>query len=124
MRIVLDTSVIVAAMRSSSGVSAKLVEMALDGEFELLLSVPLLLEYEAVLTVPPTDGFGIQPSANDIFLDRIRDRSVAVHLGYYWPVSAKDEDDSHVLTLAVAGQADGLVTHDVEISPEKLKARA
>jgi predicted nucleic acid-binding protein len=47
---VLDTGVLVAALRSSMGASRQLLIAALDGRFELLLSVPLLLEYEAVLT--------------------------------------------------------------------------
>jgi predicted nucleic acid-binding protein len=49
---VLDTAVIVAAMRSDAGASRKLVLAALDRRFELLLSVPLALEYEAVLKRP------------------------------------------------------------------------
>jgi predicted nucleic acid-binding protein len=49
---VLDTDVMVAAMRSSEGASRQLLLGALDRRFELLLSVPLILEYEAVLTSP------------------------------------------------------------------------
>ena len=49
VRFVLDTAVIVAAIRSDAGASRQLVLAALDGRFELLLSVPLALEYEAVL---------------------------------------------------------------------------
>ena len=46
---VLDTDVIVAALRSDRGASRQLLLAALNREFELLLSVPLMLEYEAVL---------------------------------------------------------------------------
>ena len=49
---VLDTDVLVAALRSSRGASRQLLRCALDRRFELLLSVPLILEYEAVLTRP------------------------------------------------------------------------
>ena len=49
---VLDTDVLVAAFRSDSGASRRLLEMALAREFEVLLSVPLMFEYEAVLTRP------------------------------------------------------------------------
>jgi hypothetical protein len=47
---VLDTDVLVAAMRSRGGASWQLVDRALVGEFTLLLSVPLVLEYAAILT--------------------------------------------------------------------------
>lgn len=47
MRIVLDADVLVAAFRSDRGASRKLLEAALDRRFVLLLSVPLVIEYEA-----------------------------------------------------------------------------
>ena len=46
----LDTDVLVVAMRSRGGASWQLVDRALAAEFTLLWSVPLVLEYEAVLT--------------------------------------------------------------------------
>jgi predicted nucleic acid-binding protein len=49
---VLDTDVIVAALRSDRGASRQLLLAALNQQFEMLLSVPLILEYEAVLTRP------------------------------------------------------------------------
>lgn len=114
MRIVLDTSVSVAAMRSSSGASARLIEMALNREFELLLSVSLCLKYEAVLKRPEHSfAAGLNTKEIDHFLDAILDESTAVHLGFFWPTSAQDIDDTHVLALAAEGSADLLVTHNV-----------
>ena len=49
---VLDTDVLVAAFRSSSGASRQILLAALARRFELLLSVPLMFEYEAVLSRP------------------------------------------------------------------------
>lgn len=46
MRLVLDTDVMVAAFRSSTGASAALIERALDGKITLLVTVALALEYE------------------------------------------------------------------------------
>ena len=48
----MDTSVLVAAVRSAKGASRELLRMVLDGEFKPLISVSLVLEYEAVLTRP------------------------------------------------------------------------
>ncbi|HWC18359.1 MAG TPA: PIN domain-containing protein, partial [Terriglobales bacterium] len=47
---VLDTDVMVAALRSDRGASRQLLLSALNGQFELLISVPLMLEYESVVT--------------------------------------------------------------------------
>jgi predicted nucleic acid-binding protein len=52
LRLVLDTDVVVAAMRSDRGASRQLLLAALDRRVVLLASVPLMLEYEAVLTRP------------------------------------------------------------------------
>ena len=52
MRIVLDTSVLVAAIRSSAGASSALLEEVFQGSVKILISNALVLEYEAVLTRP------------------------------------------------------------------------
>ncbi|WP_246134603.1 PIN domain-containing protein [Nitrospirillum amazonense] len=48
MRLVLDTDVIVAALRSPSGASSALPLAADDGIVQLLATVPLFIEYEAM----------------------------------------------------------------------------
>jgi predicted nucleic acid-binding protein len=46
--IVIDTSVLVAALRSKRGASFRLLEMAGDSRVQLNISVALALEYEAI----------------------------------------------------------------------------
>src|SRR5712664_497543 len=48
MKVVLDTDVIVAGMRSPGGASAAILRKARQGRITLLVSVPLVLEYEAI----------------------------------------------------------------------------
>lgn len=50
MRVVLDTSVMVAAIRSDAGASRRLLVAALERRFTRLASVPLMIEYESVMT--------------------------------------------------------------------------
>ena len=52
MRFVLDTNVLVAALRSDRGASRRLLLSALSGEIQAIVSVPLMIEYESVLTRP------------------------------------------------------------------------
>lgn len=52
MPLVLDTDVLVAALRSDQGASRQLLMAALEHRVDMLVSVPLILEYEAVLTRP------------------------------------------------------------------------
>lgn len=50
LRVVLDTNALVAALRSRRGASFRLTELLRAGTFEIAISVPLAVEYEAVLT--------------------------------------------------------------------------
>ncbi len=95
---VLDTDVMVAAVRSDKGASRQLLLAALDQQFELLLSVPLILEYEAVLTE----------------VGRVLDDLVAiarpVRLAFRWRPRLSDPDDDMVLETAINGSASAIVT--------------
>jgi predicted nucleic acid-binding protein len=85
MRVVLDTDVMVAAVRSSRGASRRLLEDALNQRFETLLSVPLMFEYEAVLKRREhLNAAGLRPSDIDTILDRMIEAATAVRLTYSW----------------------------------------
>jgi putative PIN family toxin of toxin-antitoxin system len=110
---VLDTSVMVAALRSSRGASRQLLLGALTHRFELLLSVPLLLEYEAVLTrAEQLTAFGIGRRDVERALDDITSVASPVRLSYRWRPQLSDAKDDMVLETAVNGNADAVVTFD------------
>ena len=52
MNYVLDTNVLVAAVRSPAGASAELLRRVLTRQVPMLCSVPLFIEYEDVLMRP------------------------------------------------------------------------
>ena len=52
MRVVLDSSVLVTGVRSARGASRRLLLGVRDRRFTVLVSVPLVSEYEAVLLRP------------------------------------------------------------------------
>jgi len=70
VRAVLDSDVMVAAIRSRFGASRRLLIRALAGRFSLIISVPLMLEYEAVMTrtqhlkVAPDDEMVLETAVN------------------------------------------------------------
>ena len=47
-RIVLDTNVLIAGLRSRRGAAFRLLTFTGSGHFDIAVSVPLVLEYEAV----------------------------------------------------------------------------
>ena len=107
----LDTDVLVAAFRSDSGASRRLLEMALAREFELLVSVPLMFEYEAVLTRPEhllASGASVE-DVGDV-LDGLAAVGRRVRLAFRWRPALPDPNDDMVLETAVNGQAHAIVT--------------
>lgn len=87
---------------------------ALDCAFEVLASVPLIIEYEAVLTRPEhLDASGLTLRQMNEVLDALVRVSIPVHLWFLWRPRLKDPADEMVLETAVNGEADWLVTFNV-----------
>lgn len=114
MRLVLDTDVVVAAMRSDQGASRQLLLAALERRIEMLVSVPLILEYEAVLTRPEhLKEFGLTASEVGSILDAIVFVAERVSFRFLWRPQLKDPSDEMVLETAVHGSADYLATFNL-----------
>ena len=108
---VLDTDVLVAALRSDSGASRRILEEALARRFDLLLSVPLMFEYEAVLTRPEhlsASGASVE-DVGDV-LDGLASVGRRVRLAFRWRPALADPNDDMVLETAVNGRAHAIVT--------------
>jgi putative PIN family toxin of toxin-antitoxin system len=108
---VLDTDVIVASLRSDRGASRQLLLAALHMDFELLLSVPLILEYEAVLTrAEHLVACGLTRAEVGRVLDDLTSIATPVRLAFRWRPQLADPNDDMVLETAVNGNADAIVT--------------
>ena len=110
----LDTDVIVAAVRSAEGASRALLEAIHAGRLVGLISVPLLLEYEAVLS--RSDHLRVRGlSVNDVeaILDGLADVMEHVFLHYLWRPLLRDSDDDMVLETAINGRATAIVTFNL-----------
>ena len=105
---------LVAALRSDRGASRQLLIGALDRAFEVLVSVPLILEYEAVLTRPEhLEASGLTSSQVNAVLDALVKVSIPVPLRFLWRPRLKDPADEMVLETAVNGAAEWLVTFNL-----------
>jgi putative PIN family toxin of toxin-antitoxin system len=108
---VLDSNVLVAAFRSDLGASRRILEEALAEDFELLLSVPLMFEYEAVLTRPEhLSASGASVEDVEDVLDGLAAVGRRVRLAFRWRPALPDPNDDMVLETAVNGQAHAIVT--------------
>ncbi|WP_348760004.1 putative toxin-antitoxin system toxin component, PIN family [Candidatus Methylocalor cossyra] len=115
MRVVFDTNILVAALRSKSGPSRAWMRAALKREVEILASVPLFLEYEAVLKRPEhllATGL-LKTELVDDFLAGLAGVVTPVEVSYLWRPQLTDPGDEMVLEAAVNGRADWIVTYNV-----------
>jgi putative PIN family toxin of toxin-antitoxin system len=111
LRVVLDTNILTAARRSRTGASNALLRSVDDGTFRMLASVPLFLEYEAVLT-RPEHLLASRLTERQVteFLDYLAGIVEPVKLHYLWRPQLGDVADEMVLETAINGQADCIVT--------------
>jgi putative PIN family toxin of toxin-antitoxin system len=109
MRIVMDTSVLVAGMRSSLGASAALLKEIAANRVELVASPALFLEYEAVLK---REEHGLPAQYVDGFLSELALCILPVEVRFVWRPQLPDADDEMVLEAAINGQAGAIVTHN------------
>lgn len=111
MKLALDTDVLVAALRSRRGASRAWLRAILRREAILLLSVPLVLQYESVLTRPEhLAAAGASRDKATALLDALCAVSLPVEISFLWRPMLRDPNDEMVLEVAVNGRAKRLLT--------------
>lgn len=114
MRLILDTATMVAAIRSDAGASRRLLLAALERRLTLLASVPLMIEYEAVMTRPEhLEASGLSEGDVNALLDAVVAVAEPVRLAFLWRPTLRDPDDDMVLEAAVNGRANTIVTFNL-----------
>jgi putative PIN family toxin of toxin-antitoxin system len=114
MRVVLDSNVLVAGTRSRRGISRLWLRAALMREVTVLVSVPLVFQYEDVLTRPEhLAAANASPTQIRFLLDSLCSVAEAVEIAFLWRPTLSDPDDEMVLETAINGRADWLVTFNV-----------
>lgn len=112
MDIVIDTAVLVSALRSSRGASFRILSLITSGKFEFHLSVPLVLEYESALKRTELSPTWTLEEIDEL-LDIICLFGIKHDIWYLWRPLSRDAGDDFVAELAVTATADAIVTHNV-----------
>lgn len=114
LRVVLDTSVVVASLRSRTGASNALMRRVADGGLRPLATTALFLEYEDVLRrAEQRLAHGLSLELLDRFLAALASACEPVDIHFQWRPQLSDPADEMVLEAAVNGRAAALVTHNV-----------
>ncbi|MGE3840212.1 MAG: putative toxin-antitoxin system toxin component, PIN family [Vicinamibacterales bacterium] len=107
----MDTDVLGAGVRSDGGASRVLLTAALERRYEVLASVPLMLQYESVLTRSEhLIAAGVSEGDVQVLLDAIALVARPVRISYLWRPMLPDPGDDLVLETAVNGSAQLLIT--------------
>ena len=109
MRVVIDTNVVVSAVINPNGTPARVLNAVLSGRLMLLYDERILAEYRGVLLRPV---FGFNRADVDALLDFL-ELSGMLLAGQELPVDLPDATDLPFLEVAVAGQADALITGNI-----------
>ena len=122
----MDTSVLVAAMRSRNGASFQLLSMLPSPRFQTALTVALYTEWQAVLTRPENLPPGATTDMALAFLRYLASISHLQDVHFLWRPLLRDPDDDMVLECAVAAGCRYIVTHNIRDfrRSEDLKVRA
>jgi putative PIN family toxin of toxin-antitoxin system len=112
VRVVFDTSILVAAARSKRGASHALLSRLPDPQFTTVISVALFLEYRAAL-LRPQNLLTRTAEEADRFLDYLLSISVLQDIFFHWRPALRDPDDDLVLEAAVASSGMYIITHNL-----------
>lgn len=114
MIVVLDTNILVSALRSNAGPCHALLQAIPSKKFKPAISVPLYFEYQDVLHRPGL----IPPAYTSQDIDHICDQFAAhsssrlIH--FLWRTLLPDPKDDLVLEVAVAAGASYIVTRNLK----------
>lgn len=112
MRVVLDTNVLVAGLRSNRGASYQVLSLIGTGHFIHVVSVALLFEYESAVTRPEA-GIRLSRGALDDVLDYVCATAEHQQIHYLWRPTLSDPGDDLVLEVAAQASCERIVTFNV-----------
>jgi putative PIN family toxin of toxin-antitoxin system len=112
-RIVLDTNVLYAGLYSASGKSYQLLKAIAEGRVRIVLSTPLLFEYEEVLKRDQA-VLNLNDAEVEVVLDNLCALADFQAIYFLWRPCLPDASDDMVLELTVAAQVPRIVSFNAK----------
>ena len=110
--VVIDTNVLVSALRSRNGASFTILSLIGSNRFRVAVSVPLILEYEGVVK-RQRRLVGLTDEEIEDILDYVCSVAIRQKIYFLWRPFLRDPADDMLLELAVASESGIIVTHNV-----------
>jgi len=112
-RIVVDTNVLVSAMLSPEGANRQVLRACLTRAAQPLVGTTLFQEYEDLLARPVMEQSPLRASKREALFAAFLSVAEWVKVYFLWRPNLPDEADNHLIELALAGQAETIVTNNV-----------
>ena len=110
-QVVIDTNIIVAGLRSKRGSAFQLLSLIDTGQFDIHLSVPLVLEYTEVLLRELPNLYLSHDEVDDL-IDFYCAVGVHHEIFFLWRPFLRDPKDEMVLELAVKAGCESIITYN------------
>lgn len=125
-KVVLDTSVLVAAARSRNGASFALVSSLPHPRFQICLSVAVYTEWQSVMSRPEHLPAGVDAATSQGFIRYLASLAHLQDIHFLWRPFLRDPDDDMILECAVAAGCPYIITHNIKDfrSTEQLGVKA
>ena len=107
--VVIDTNVLIAALKSKRGAAYKLLIQLPDGVYRPSISVPLFIEHESVAKRAGVVS-GLTGRDVNAILDFILSKSSIREIFYLWRPYLRDPKDDLVLEVAVESKSKYIIT--------------
>jgi len=112
--VVVDTSILISALIGSKGPSREILRQCLKGKLKPLISNALFSEYEDVSTRDRIiNTCPLSDEERRKLLNAFYNICHWVSIHYLWRPNIRDEGDNFLIELAVAGNADYLITNNI-----------
>lgn len=112
--IVIDTNILVAALQKEGNSARRILRLCLLGEYQAIIGAALFAEYEDVLG---RDALFEKSVLHKLEREQVFNGFLSVckwcEVFYAWRPNLPDEADNHLIELAIAGQAQAIVTRNL-----------
>ena len=115
MRIVLDTSALITALRSSAGAAAEVLRLVFLRQLIVLMDYKLACEYREIALRPEHLSIsGKTPAEMQVILDALEAVAEPVLVIAQPRPLSSDPSDDMVLDIAINGEPDAIVTNNLK----------